>query len=36
MASFKKKFNPDKILLVGNSALSWQDLLKMNPSALFG
>jgi hypothetical protein len=36
MASFKKKFNPDKVLLVGNSALSWQDLLKMNPSALFG
>jgi hypothetical protein len=35
MASFKKKFNPDKVLLVGNSALSWQDLLKMNPSALF-
>jgi len=36
MASFKKKFNPDKVLLVGNSALSWQDILKMNPSALFG
>lgn len=36
MASFKKKFNPDKVLLVGNSGLSWQDLLKMNPSALFG
>ncbi|MEY2836430.1 MAG: hypothetical protein RLZZ557_2092 [Bacteroidota bacterium] len=36
MASFKKKFNPDKVLLVGNSALSWQDFLKMNPSALFG
>lgn len=36
MASFKKKFNPDKVLLVGNSALSWQDFLKMNPSVLFG
>jgi len=36
MTSFKKKFNPDKVLLVGNSGLSWQDLLKMNPSALFG
>ncbi|MFM1795227.1 MAG: hypothetical protein RL642_1612, partial [Bacteroidota bacterium] len=36
MASFKKKFNPDKVLLVGNSALSWQDFLKMNPSELFG
>jgi predicted AAA+ superfamily ATPase len=35
MASFKKKFNPDKVLLVGNSGLSWQDLLKMNPLALF-
>jgi uncharacterized protein len=36
MASFKKKFNPDKVLLVGNSGLGWQDFLKTNPSALFG
>lgn len=36
MASFKKKFNPDKVLLVGNSGFSWQDFLKMKPSALFG
>lgn len=36
MASFKKKFNPGKVLLVGNSGFSWQDFLKMNPSALFG
>lgn len=36
MASFKKKFNPDKVLLVGNSGFSWQDFLKMKPSDLFG
>lgn len=36
MASFKKKFNPDKVLLVGNSGFSWQDFLKMKPSELFG
>ena len=34
MASFKKKFNPDKILLVGNTGLSWQEFLKINPSEL--
>jgi len=31
-----KKFNPDKVLLVGNSGFSWQDFLKMKPSELFG
>jgi predicted AAA+ superfamily ATPase len=36
MASFKKKFNPDKVLLVGNTGLSWQEFLKMKPSELFG
>ena len=36
MASFKKKFNPDKVLLVGNSGFSWQDFLKIKPSELFG
>jgi len=35
MASFKKKFNPDKILLVGNSGLSWQEFLKIKPLDLF-
>jgi uncharacterized protein len=36
MAFFQKKFNPDKVLLVGNSGLSWQEFLKMKPSELFG
>lgn len=35
MASFKKKFNPDKVLLVGNTGLSWQEFLKMKPKDLF-
>ncbi len=35
MASFKKKCNPDKMLLVGNSGLSWQEFLKINPVDLF-
>jgi predicted AAA+ superfamily ATPase len=36
MPFFQKKFNPDKVLLVGNSGLSWQEFLKMKPSELFG
>jgi len=35
MEAFKKKFDPDKVLLVGNSGLPWQDFLKMNPTDLF-
>lgn len=35
MASFKKKFNPDKVLLVGNMGLTWQEFLKMKPINLF-
>ena len=34
MAAFQKKFNPDKMLLVGNSGLTWQDFLKLNPADL--
>ena len=33
--AFKKKVNPDKVLLVGNTGISWQDFLKMNPAELF-
>jgi hypothetical protein len=29
------KFNPDKVLLVGNAGLPWQDFLKLNPVSLF-
>jgi hypothetical protein len=35
MAAFKKKFNPDKVLFVDNSGLSWQEFLKMKPMDLF-
>lgn len=35
MDAFKKKCNPDKIYLVGNSGLSWQEFLKVNPAELF-
>ena len=35
MTAFKKKFNPDKILLIGNAGLPWQDFLKLNPVSLF-
>ena len=33
--AFKKYANPDKVLLVGNSGIPWQDFLKINPSELF-
>jgi hypothetical protein len=36
LAAFKKKFNPNKILLVGNTGLSWQEFLKLKPADLFG
>jgi predicted AAA+ superfamily ATPase len=35
MAVFKKKFNPDKVLLVGDTGLSWQEFLRMEPVDLF-
>ena len=35
MTAFKNKFNPDKILLIGNAGLPWQDFLKINPASLF-
>jgi predicted AAA+ superfamily ATPase len=35
MAAFKKKFNPDKILLVENTGLSWQAFLQINSKELF-
>ena len=36
MAAFQKQFNPNKVLLVGNSGMPWQDFLKLNPVELFG
>jgi len=35
MTAFKNKFNPDKVLLIGNAGLPWQDFLKLNPASLF-
>jgi uncharacterized protein len=35
MTAFKKKFNPDKVLLIGNAGLPRQDFLKLNPAILF-
>lgn len=35
MSAFQKKFNPAKVLLIGNSGLPWQDFLKLNPMSLF-
>jgi predicted AAA+ superfamily ATPase len=35
MSAFQKKFNPDKVLMIGNSGLPWQDFLKLNPMSLF-
>ena len=36
MAAFKKKLNPDKMLLFGNTGLTWQEFLKIKPLDLFG
>jgi len=35
MTAFKNKFNPDKVLLIGNAGLPWQDFLTLNPVSLF-
>ncbi|MBX2916599.1 MAG: ATP-binding protein [Cyclobacteriaceae bacterium] len=35
MAAFKKQHEPDKVLLVGNGGVPWQELLKINPALLF-
>jgi predicted AAA+ superfamily ATPase len=34
MEAFKKQHHPDKVLLVGNSGIPWQEFLKMTPSQL--
>ena len=35
MEAFKREHKPDKVLLVGNSGISWQEFLKTNPKDLF-
>jgi uncharacterized protein len=32
---FKNKFHPDKLYLISNRGLSWQELLRINPIELF-
>ena len=34
MAAFQKAFNPDKMLLIGDSGLPWQEFLLMDPSGI--
>ena len=33
--AFKKYANPDRVLVIGNAGIPWQDFLKMNPAELF-
>ena len=35
MDAFKKEFNPNKVLLIGNLGLPWQEFLQINPNDLF-
>jgi len=35
IAAFQKSFQPEKILLVGDNGLRWQEFLSVNPSDLF-
>jgi len=35
MDDFRKKFNPEKVLLIGTGGLSWEEFLKINPIKLF-
>lgn len=35
MQAFSKKFNPEKVLLIGDSGLPWEEFLEINPAELF-
>lgn len=35
LSAFQKQFNPDKVLLVGDKGLPWQEFLKINPVDIF-
>lgn len=35
VAAFKKRHEPDKVLLVGNSGMPWQEFLRISPSEVF-
>jgi len=34
MEAFKREHHPDKLFLIGNSGIPWQDFLKINPAEL--
>ena len=35
LSAFQKQFNPDKVLMIGDKGLPWQEFLKINPVDLF-
>jgi predicted AAA+ superfamily ATPase len=35
MAAFQKEFSPNKIMLIGDSGLSCEEFLQINPNSLF-
>ena len=35
MNDFKNTMHPDKVILIGNSGIHWQEFLKINPVELF-
>ena len=35
LSAFQKQFNPDKVLLVGDKGLPWQEFLMINPVDIF-
>jgi predicted AAA+ superfamily ATPase len=35
MAAFQKEMSPDKVFLIGSSALPWEEFLRMRPAELF-
>lgn len=35
LEAFKRKFNPDKVYLIDNSGITWQEFLTINPVELF-
>lgn len=35
MSAFQQKYNPHKVILVGNDGIPWQEFLKLDPNDLF-
>ncbi len=36
MSAFAQQYKPDKVILVGNSGIAWQEFLELEPLELFG